>query len=224
MGRRLRRLAPAPAAGVGRRGGFSSPAGRPRGEPAVRHGAARERGRRRSAYEAPHGSVAPGPVSNGAESERGRRLRSRARQSWVTFLVYAAQRLGLGLALLRIAADAEAEPRAGRDPLAALLALGDVEEDRASFVVVEEAEALLGEEAVDDADPALLAGRVGGDLVEDGELGREGRVGRGCRLVPHPAGGEGRAAGRERRVIPRQTPQRLPMAGGGIQAPELPRH
>src|SRR5438132_3451863 len=35
--------------------------GRPRGEPAVRDGAARERGRRRSAYEAPHGSVAPGP-------------------------------------------------------------------------------------------------------------------------------------------------------------------
>ena len=34
-------------------------AGRPRGEPAVRDGAARERGRRRSAYEAPHGSVAP---------------------------------------------------------------------------------------------------------------------------------------------------------------------
>ena len=33
-------------------------AGRPRGEPAVRDGAARERGRRRS-YEAPHGSVAP---------------------------------------------------------------------------------------------------------------------------------------------------------------------
>ena len=34
-------------------------AGGPRGEPAVRDGAARERGRRRSAYEAPHGSVAP---------------------------------------------------------------------------------------------------------------------------------------------------------------------
>ncbi len=34
-------------------------AGRLRGEPAVRDGAARERGRRRSAYEAPHGSVAP---------------------------------------------------------------------------------------------------------------------------------------------------------------------
>src|SRR5207248_5422825 len=42
---------------------LSSPAGRPRGEPAVRHGAARERGRRRSAYEAPHGSVAPRTVS-----------------------------------------------------------------------------------------------------------------------------------------------------------------
>src|SRR5204862_6659842 len=34
------------------------------GEPAVRNGAARERGRRRSAYEAPNGSVAPGPVSS----------------------------------------------------------------------------------------------------------------------------------------------------------------
>src|SRR5438874_12994560 len=64
MGPRLRRLGPAPAAGVGRRGGFSSPAGR--------HGAARERGRRRSAYEAPHGSVAPGPVPSGAESKRRR--------------------------------------------------------------------------------------------------------------------------------------------------------
>src|SRR5437899_1568858 len=136
-------------------------------------------------------------------------------------LVHAAQRLGLGLALLRIVADAEAEPRAGRDPLAALLALGDVEEDRASFVVVEEAEALLGEEAVDDADPALLGGRVGSDLVEDGELGREGRVGRGGRLVPHPAGGEGCAAGREHRVIRHQTPERLQMAGGVTQAPEL---
>src|SRR5205809_6455451 len=56
---------------------LSSPAGRPWGEPAVRHGAARER--RRSAYEAPHGSVAPGPVSSGAESKRRRCPRSRAR-------------------------------------------------------------------------------------------------------------------------------------------------
>src|SRR5207253_6219072 len=32
-------------------------------------------GRRRSAYEAPHGSVAPGPVSSGAESKRRRRPR-----------------------------------------------------------------------------------------------------------------------------------------------------
>src|SRR5438094_9789366 len=86
MGRRLRRLEPAPAAGGGRRGGFSSPAGRPRGEPAVRHGAARERGRRRSAYEAPHGSVAPGPVSSGAESKRRRCPRSRARTARVTLL------------------------------------------------------------------------------------------------------------------------------------------
>src|SRR5947209_5115238 len=82
MGRRLRRLEPAPAAGVGRRGGLSLPAG----EPAVRHGAARERGRRRRAYEAPHGSVAPGPVSSGAESKRRRCPRSRARTSRVTLL------------------------------------------------------------------------------------------------------------------------------------------
>src|SRR5438552_17361975 len=87
MGRRLRRLEPAPAAGGGRGGGLSSPAGRTRGEPAVRHGAARERGRRRSAYEAPHGSVAPGPGANGAESKRRRCPRSRARQSRVTLLV-----------------------------------------------------------------------------------------------------------------------------------------
>src|SRR5207249_8672591 len=64
---------------------LSSPAGRPWGEPAVRHGAARER--RRSAYEAPHGSVAPGPVSSGAESKRRRCPRSRARTSRVTLLV-----------------------------------------------------------------------------------------------------------------------------------------
>src|SRR5439155_9439889 len=82
MGRRPRRLEPAPAAGVGRRGGLA----RPRGEPAVRHGAARERGCRRSAYEAPPGSVAPGPVSSGAESKRRRCPRSRARTSWVTLL------------------------------------------------------------------------------------------------------------------------------------------
>jgi len=62
------------------------PAPAARGEPAVRDGAARERGRRRSAYEAPHGSVAPGPVSNGAESKRRRCPRSRARQSRVTLL------------------------------------------------------------------------------------------------------------------------------------------
>src|SRR6266581_2094749 len=84
MGRRPRRLEPAPAAGVGRRGGL----GRPRGEPAVRHGAARERGRRRSAYEAPHGSVAPGPASSGAESKRRRCPRSRARTSRVTPLIW----------------------------------------------------------------------------------------------------------------------------------------
>src|SRR5213083_646502 len=58
-GTSLRCLEHAPAAGAGRSGGLA--AGRPRGEPAVRDGAARERGRRRSTYEAPHGSVAPGP-------------------------------------------------------------------------------------------------------------------------------------------------------------------
>src|SRR2546427_3000802 len=52
----------------------------------VRNGAARERGRRRSAYEAPKGWVAPGPVSGGAESKRRRCPRSRARQSRVTLL------------------------------------------------------------------------------------------------------------------------------------------
>src|SRR5207244_6734767 len=77
---------PAPAGGVGRRGGFRSPAGSPWGEPAVRHGAPRER--RRSAYEAPHGSVAPGPVSSGAESKRRRCPRSRARTSRVTLLIW----------------------------------------------------------------------------------------------------------------------------------------
>src|SRR5437870_3968859 len=58
----------------------------PAGRPAVRDGAARERGRRRSAYEAPHGSAAPGPVPSGAESKRTRCPRSRARQSRVTLL------------------------------------------------------------------------------------------------------------------------------------------
>ena len=68
---------------------FYQQAAAARGEPAVRNGAARERGRRRSAYEAPNGSVAPGPVSSGAESKRRRcpRSRARARQSRVTLLV-----------------------------------------------------------------------------------------------------------------------------------------
>src|SRR5439155_11308722 len=81
MGPRVRRLS---RGGLRARGvAAASPAGRP----AVRGGATRERGRRRSAYEAPHGSVAPGPVSNGAESKRRRCPRSRARQSRVTLLV-----------------------------------------------------------------------------------------------------------------------------------------
>src|SRR5207244_9118496 len=70
-------------------GAAAWPAGRPRGEPAVRDGAARERGRRRSAYEAPHGSVASGPVSSGAESKRRRCPRSRARPSRITLLALA---------------------------------------------------------------------------------------------------------------------------------------
>src|SRR5438445_6583707 len=75
VGPPLRRFEPAP--------GWRSASPRPstaaaHGEPAVRNGAARERGRRRSAYEAPHGSVAPGPVSSGAESKRRRCPRSRA--------------------------------------------------------------------------------------------------------------------------------------------------
>src|SRR5216117_2995848 len=68
--------------------GVAAALARPRGEPAVPHGAARERGRRRSAYEAPHGSVAPGPVSSGAESKRRRCPRSHARQSRVTLLAH----------------------------------------------------------------------------------------------------------------------------------------
>src|SRR5205809_6216173 len=75
VGPPLRRFEPAP--------GWRSASPRPstaaaHGEPAVRNGAARERGRRRSAYEAPNGSVAPGPVSSGAESKRRRCPRSRA--------------------------------------------------------------------------------------------------------------------------------------------------
>src|SRR5437773_9256430 len=104
---------PAPAAGVGRRGGLGSPAGRPRGEPAVRHGAARERGRRRSAYEAPHGSVAPGPASSGAESKRRRCPRSRARTSRVTLLDQDLQRVEPEAGLVELAAELR-PPGAGR--------------------------------------------------------------------------------------------------------------
>src|SRR3989442_1014995 len=91
-------LGPGPRRGVGGGGGRRPPppGARARGEPAVRDGAARERGRRRSAYEAPHGSVAPGPVSNGAESKRRRCPRSRARQSRVTLLDRDATRAGRG--------------------------------------------------------------------------------------------------------------------------------
>src|SRR5207247_1227291 len=60
----------------------------PAGRPAVRNGAARERGRRRSAYEAPNGAGAPGPVSSGAGSKPTRCPRSRARQSRVPLLVW----------------------------------------------------------------------------------------------------------------------------------------
>src|SRR5439155_14811769 len=88
MGPRVRRLS---RGGLRARGvAAASPAGRP----AVRGGAARERGRRRSAYEAPLGSAAPGPVSNGAESKRRRCPRSRARQSRVTLLAQRRRRAG----------------------------------------------------------------------------------------------------------------------------------
>src|SRR6266481_7500349 len=85
MGPRLRRLETAPAAGAWaeRRPG---PRAARAGKPGVRDGAARERGRRRSADEAPHGSVAPGLVSHGTESKRRRCPRSRARPSRVTRL------------------------------------------------------------------------------------------------------------------------------------------
>src|SRR5882724_8118367 len=83
VGPPLRCLEPAPAGGA--RWPRPSTAAA-RGEPAVRNGAARERGRRRSACEAPNGLVAPGPVSSGAESKRGRSPRSRAQQSRVAHL------------------------------------------------------------------------------------------------------------------------------------------
>src|SRR5207249_6883647 len=89
IGRRARRLIGAatapppprcaiPCAGCGRSASPRPSTAAAHGEPAVRNGAARERGRRRSAYEAPNGSVAPGPVSSGAESKRRRCPRSRA--------------------------------------------------------------------------------------------------------------------------------------------------
>ena len=73
-----------PCAGCGRSASPRPSTAAAHGEPAVRNGAARERGRRRSAYEAPNGSVAPGPVSSGAESKRRRCPRARARTSRVT--------------------------------------------------------------------------------------------------------------------------------------------
>src|SRR5206468_7017734 len=86
------------------------PAGGARG-PA--HGAARERGRRRSAYEAPHGSVAPGPASSGAESKRRRCPRSRARTSRVTLLDQDLQRVEPEAGLVELAAELR-PPGAGR--------------------------------------------------------------------------------------------------------------
>src|SRR5439155_26843683 len=55
-----RRVGP-PCAGCGRSASPRPSTAAARGEPAVRNGAARERGRRRKAYEAPTGAVAPGP-------------------------------------------------------------------------------------------------------------------------------------------------------------------
>src|SRR5439155_21315194 len=52
----------------------------------------RERGRRRSAYEASERNGRPCPSLGGAESKRRRRPRSRGPQSWVALLVSDAQR------------------------------------------------------------------------------------------------------------------------------------
>src|SRR5207244_1142127 len=126
MRRRVRRSIEAPDSSAPNRSGEGAPASphpslgscsSPAGRPAVRDGAARERGRRRSAYEAPHGSVAPGPVSSGAESKRRRCPRSRARQSRVTLL-----------ALRRRAARLGLRPAAGCDAVEGLLPLAPLAE------------------------------------------------------------------------------------------------
>src|SRR6266404_4099829 len=149
----------------------NSPAGRPRGEPAVRHGAARERGRRRSAYEAPHGSVAPGPVASGAESKRRRCPRSRAPTSRVTVLadsgdvaLDAAEEVGV-----RASVDETLDPDGGpgrgvaqlRDQL-----LGSHDEevrregrDHGKHVLAVERLIAAHGARLGDAEPALLAGR-----------------------------------------------------------------
>src|SRR5204863_176466 len=67
-------------------------------------------------YEAPHGSVAPGPISSGAESKRRRCPRSRARQSRVTPLAR------------RRAARPGRRSAAGRDAVEALLLLAPLAE------------------------------------------------------------------------------------------------
>src|SRR5437660_692758 len=73
--RRLRALGVAAATPQPPAGGTRGPSRRSTGA-----------GRRRSAYGAPRGSGAPGPVSSGAESKRRRCPRPRARQSRVTLL------------------------------------------------------------------------------------------------------------------------------------------
>src|SRR5438093_4807873 len=108
MGPRLRRL------NLRRLRARGVAAASPAGRPAVRDGAARERGRRRSAYEAPDGSVAPGPASSGAESKRRPCPRSRARQS--------------RLALRRRAARLGLRPAAGCDAVEGLLPLAPLAE------------------------------------------------------------------------------------------------
>src|SRR5438093_12430459 len=123
MRRRVRRSIEAPDSSAPNRSGEGAPASphpslgscsSPAGRPAVRDGAARERGRRRSAYEAPDGSVAPGPASSGAESKRRPCPRSRARQS--------------RLALRRRAARLGLRPAAGCDAVEGLLPLAPLAE------------------------------------------------------------------------------------------------
>src|SRR5207247_1866631 len=97
---------PAAPPGRGRR------TGRREGDPA--RCASRERGRRRSAYEASERDGRPGPLVGGAESKRRRRPRSRGPPSRVTLLRLRAR---LAAAFLRLLAAALLQALAA--PLAA---------------------------------------------------------------------------------------------------------